>query len=106
MKARQIRILAEAETDLEEGRKFYDDQGDKIGRYFWDSVLADIESLVIHAGVHRKEFGFYRMLAKRFPYAIYYDVSGDTVSIVAVLPVRRDPLWAKAKLTGLNRPGE
>jgi hypothetical protein len=43
--------------------------------------LSDIESLVIFAGIHRKEFGFYRMLSKRFPYAIYYDVNDDVASV-------------------------
>lgn len=31
---------------------------------------------MIYAGVHSKLFGCYRMLAKRFPYAIYYQIDG------------------------------
>lgn len=86
MKIKQIQILFEAEHDLEEARKFYRQQGEGIGDYFWDSLIADLESLVIFAGIHKKEFGFYRMYAKRFPYAIYYDVHSD---VVAVLPCCR-----------------
>jgi hypothetical protein len=67
MKVERIQILFEAEIDLREGRAFYDKQGTKVGNYFFDSVLADIESLVIYAGIHKKELGFYRMLVKRFP---------------------------------------
>ena len=37
-----------------------------IGEYFWDSLFADIESLVIYAGVHVREHGLCRMLSKRF----------------------------------------
>ena len=40
--------------------------------YFVDSLMADIESLHLYAGVHPKHFGYYRMIARRFPYAIYY----------------------------------
>ncbi|CAK0771092.1 Type II toxin-antitoxin system RelE/ParE family toxin [Gammaproteobacteria bacterium] len=98
MSIKRIQILSNAEDDLCEGRKFYDKQGGNIGDYFWDSLLSDMESLVIFAGIHRREFGFYRMLSKRFPYAIYYDVNGDVVSVVAVLPIRRDPMWVKAKM--------
>ncbi len=100
MKIKRIQILSDAENDLYEGREFYDKQGDAIGDYFWDSLLSDIESLVIFAGVHRKEFGYHRMLSKRFPYAIYYYVNEYVASVVAVLPIRRNPVWIKAKMDG------
>jgi plasmid stabilization system protein ParE len=100
MKINHIQILFDAENDLYEGRAFYDKQGENVGDYFWDSLLSDIESLVIFAGVHRKKFGFYRMLSKRFPYAIYYDVNGDTASVVAILPMRRNPAWIINKMGG------
>ena len=40
------------------------------------------------------------LISKRFPYAIYYDISDKVVRVVAVLPMRRDPAWIKKKLTG------
>ena len=104
MNIKRIQILSDAENDLDEGRKFYDKQGENSGDYFWDSLLSDIESLVFFAGIHRKVFGYHRMLSKRFPYAIYYDVNEGVASVVAVLPVRRNPVWIKAKLAGeVNR---
>ena len=33
------------------------------------------------------------MLAKRFPYAIYYEIKDEIAYVVAVLPMRRDPLY-------------
>ncbi len=86
MNVKHIQILSDAENDLEEGRTFYDKQCENVGNYFWHSLLSDIESLIIFGGIHVKKFGFYRMLSKRFPYAIYYDVNGNTVSVVAILP--------------------
>lgn len=102
MKANRIQILSNAAADLYEGRAFYEMQGEKIGDYFFDSLLADIESLIIYAGIHKKDFGYYRMLAKRFPYAIYYDFIDEVVSVVAVLPMRRDPIWIENKMSGSN----
>jgi hypothetical protein len=64
-----------------------------VGEYFWDSVVSDIESLIIYAGIHKKKFGLYKMFAKRFPYAIYYEVENDFAYVVAVLPMRRNPIW-------------
>jgi plasmid stabilization system protein ParE len=98
-----IRILADAEDDLEEGRIFYEKQGRNVGNYFWDCLLSDIESLAIYAGIHRKEFDFFRMLSKRFPYCIYYSVEGDTATVIAVLPMRRDPFWISTKMGGRRR---
>ena len=100
MNIKRIQILSDAEKDLDEGREFYDQQGLHVGDYFWDSLLSDMESLVFFAGIHKKASGYHRMLSKRFPYAIYYDVNEDVASVVAVLPMRRNPVWIKAKMGG------
>ena len=31
------------------------------------------------------------MFAKRFPYAVYYEIENEIAYVVAVLPMRRDP---------------
>ena len=98
MKIRDIIVLKEAAIDLNEGKDFYDRKEMGVGDYFWDSLVADIESLVIYAGIHNKISGLHRMLAKRFPYAIYYEIENEIAYVVAVLPMRRDPLWIKKKL--------
>jgi plasmid stabilization system protein ParE len=53
--------------------------------------MADIESLRLYAGIHASHFGYQRLLAKRFPFAIYYRVVKDVVQVWAVLDCRRDP---------------
>ncbi len=98
MKVREVVILREAADDLNDGRAFYDRSGPGVGDYFWDSLFADIESLVIYAGVHCIVHGLYRMLARRFPYAIYYEVADQIAYVVAVLPMRRSPEWIEEKL--------
>ena len=79
MSGRSIRLLDEARDDLLAGRDFYESLQPGIGAYFWDSLLSDIESLHIHAGVHQRKFGWYRMLARRFPYAVFYELSTQPV---------------------------
>jgi len=100
MIVKNVVILTEVADDLNDGKAFYDQRESGVGDYFWDSLLADIESLVIHAGIHNRERGLYRMLAKRFPYAIYYEIVDNLAYVVAVLPMRRDPAWIKKKLEG------
>ena len=87
--------LEEAAGDIGTGKRFYDSCEQDVGNYFVDSILSDIESLVIYAGIHSVHFGFHRMLSKRFPFAIYYEVEGDTAFVHAILDMRRDPLWIR-----------
>lgn len=100
MKVQDVFILREVTDDLNDGKAFYDQREIGVGAYFWDSLFADIESLVIYAGVHERRYGLYRMLAKRFPYAVYYEIVDDIVYVIAVLPMRRSPEWLKEKLKG------
>ena len=93
-----IRILPEAEHDLELGADFYESQREGLGRYFNDCQMADIESLRIYAGVHERVHDLFRCLSKRFPFAIFYDMSPDTVDIYAVLDCRQDPREIEARL--------
>lgn len=95
----RIELLAEAEQDVLDGFRFYESQSAGVGNYFLDSILADIESLQLYAGIHAVCFGYHRMLAHRFPYAIYYRLEGETVRIYAVLDCRRNPTWIRGRLT-------
>jgi len=67
--------------------------------YFLESLNSDIESLRLYAGTHRHVFGYHRMLSKRFPFAIYYDLHKNEIRIWRVLDCRRDPHWLKLQLT-------
>ena len=40
---------------------------------------------------------YYRLLSRRFPFAIFYALEKDTVSIHAVLDCRSDPAWARER---------
>ena len=87
----KIKILVSAVEDLHEARIFYEAQGEGVGDYFFDSLFSDIDSLVIHAGTHSKVDSFYRLLSRRFPYAVYYKVDGETIVVWRVLDLRRNP---------------
>ncbi|GBD96157.1 MAG TPA: type II toxin-antitoxin system RelE/ParE family toxin [Nitrospirae bacterium] len=98
MKVRKVIALKEVVVDLEEGRRFYDEKEQGVGDYFFDSLISDLESLKLYAGIHSKRLGFYRMFSKRFPFAIYYEINKDIASVVAVLDMRRHPSWIRGKL--------
>ena len=87
----KLRILPSAVQDLDRGREFYARQSDSLGDYFLDSLFSDINSLELYAGVHAKFFGYYRLLSKRFPFAIYYKVDGESCIVWRVLDCRQNP---------------
>lgn len=97
---RRIRILPAARRDLVDGYRFYERQAEGIGRYFLDTLYSDIESLRIHAGIHAQCIGAYRrLLSKRFPYSVYYQVEADEILVYAVFDNRRNPERIHRRLT-------
>jgi plasmid stabilization system protein ParE len=78
--------------DLKLAQNFYENQAPQLGDYFFDALVTDIESLHIYAGIHSREFGYYKMLSKRFPYSIYYETYDDTARVIAILDQRQDPI--------------
>lgn len=99
MRVREVILLEEAAEDLEAGRRFYEEREAGIGRYFLDSLLSDLESLKLYAGIHTVRFGFHRLLSRRFPFAIYYDITDDFARVAAILDMRRDPAWTRSELS-------
>ena len=96
---KRIKISESAEADLVDGYKFYEEQEPGLGDYFLDSLYADIDSLFIYAGISQTFYKkYYRLLSKRFPFAIYYSLTEDLVYVKAVLDCRRKPSWNRRKL--------
>jgi hypothetical protein len=92
----KIKILDVAQDDLIQGFRFYEGRDAGLGAYFLDCLFSDIDSLLLHGGIHPVVYGHHRCLSKRFPFAIYYSVKKNTVHVHAVL----DPLWIRKRLKG------
>jgi hypothetical protein len=96
---RRVVVLSEAAEDIERARDFYDLQEPGIGDYCADSLTTDLESLALYHGIHSRHFGFYRMLAHRFPFGIYYRETEAETQVFAVLDLRRNPSWIRQELS-------
>lgn len=94
-----IKILPSANEDLINGYHFYEQQSQGLGAYFLDSLFSDIDSLLINYGLHQTFFGnYFRLLSKRFPFAVYYTVEKPDIVVYAVLDCRRNPAWLAGRL--------
>jgi hypothetical protein len=94
-----IKILSSAKDDLIDGYNFYEQQQKGIGSYFLDSLFSDIDSLLIYHQIHPVYFDkYYKCLAKRFPFAIYYTSENNNIIVYGVLDCRKNPTWIRNKL--------
>lgn len=94
----KIEILDDAQEDLLNGFRFYEFRHVGVGTYFLDCLFSDIDSLILYAGVHSVVHDYHRLLSKRFPYAIYYKVTGKIIRVFAILDCRRNPTWIRKRL--------
>ena len=86
-----VEVLDEARLDIADGVAFYDRQSNGAGDYFYQRIFDDIESLSETAGIHETHFGYYRKIATRHPFLIYYRITKSSVEVVAVLDGRSRP---------------
>jgi len=101
----EIRILEPGKRDLIEGWSFFERQAPGLGDYFLDSIHTDLQSLLLYAGIHESANGYHRMLAKRFPFGIYYLIENERIDVYAFLDCRQDPESIRRRL-GSIRPRE
>lgn len=94
----KVLVSRAAQEDLLAGFRFYEQQAEGVGEYFLDALFSDIDSLVLYAGIHPQVHSYYRLLAKRFPFAIYYKIERRTVRVRRVLDCRRSPVWIRRTL--------
>ncbi|MCT7589124.1 type II toxin-antitoxin system RelE/ParE family toxin [Aliarcobacter butzleri] len=93
-----IKILTEAQNDIAKAILFYEKQKKNLGKYFLDSIMSDIESLYIYYGIHFRVRNYFRLLSKRFPFAIYYKFDQNFIYIYAVLDCRQNPIFLNQRL--------
>ncbi|NKB22917.1 MAG: type II toxin-antitoxin system RelE/ParE family toxin [Kiritimatiellae bacterium] len=96
---KEVLVLKEVKEDIELGKTFYDSIEPGVGHYFASCILADLESLPFYSGVHKKIFGVYQALSKRFPFGIYYEIKNETIIVVAILNMRQNPESIHKRLT-------
>jgi len=90
--SRTLIIDDEAELDLAEAKKWYDDRREGLGDEFLEKVETAFQTIQRMPLVPRIIFsGLRRMLLRRFPYAVFYRVTDERITVVAVYHTSRDP---------------
>jgi plasmid stabilization system protein ParE len=92
----RLRIDAHASTELTEAVRWYELQRPGLGAEFLDTVNDVLELIeqnpAIGSPLPRVASGrMRRMLVRRFPYHVVYEVTEDEILVVAVAHTRRRP---------------
>ncbi len=97
--AAELILAPEAEQDLAAAYDWYEERRIGLGEEFLSRVDACIQAILrtpeIHGIVHER---YRRALIRRFPYAIFYEFDGPTVSIYSVFHTARDPAKWRRRL--------
>ncbi|MEW6360033.1 MAG: type II toxin-antitoxin system RelE/ParE family toxin [Planctomycetota bacterium] len=90
--AAELVIAPEAVQDISEAYEWYENCRRGLGEEFLSCVEASIQRICrtpeLHAKVHEE---YRRVLVRRFPYAIFYEYTGGTVTAYCVFHTSRNP---------------
>jgi plasmid stabilization system protein ParE len=88
----KVKIRERAEEDIREARDWYEQIAAGLGSRFGDELDAVIVSLGADALIYAPIYeDVRRAMTRRFPYAVYFVVEKDRVSVFRVLHQARDP---------------
>lgn len=88
----KIFFRPEAENDIENASKWYEEQRDKLGIEFLNEVEKTYKKIVnnpkIYPIIHKS---LHRAIINRFPFSIFYKVEKQSIVIIAVMHGSRHP---------------
>jgi plasmid stabilization system protein ParE len=89
----RVRVRPEAELDLLVASGWYEAQRQGLGAEFIEDLSLVIASLAHNALLYAElAEGVRRVFARRFPYAVSYQVLGNEVIVISILHMRRQRL--------------
>lgn len=90
--AADLIFAAEAEQDIDEAYAWYENQRTGLGEEFLDRVDACLHTICRSPEVHAiVRLNYRRALVRRFPYAVFYEHDGHSLTVFGVLHTSRNP---------------
>ncbi|MCX6579650.1 MAG: type II toxin-antitoxin system RelE/ParE family toxin [Candidatus Aminicenantes bacterium] len=94
----KIIIRPEAEADLTESFRWYQDQVPGLGLEFLSCVDDAFDLIIKDPRIYQKIYkNVRRSITHRFPYEIFYIIDRDNIIVLAVLHAKRDPAILKKR---------
>ena len=92
----KVRFLTPAQSELDDAVAWYNEQASGLGFEFLDELDRAVRRFVAYPlSCPEIEPGLRRCLLARFPFGLVYGLDGDTIVVVAVAHLHREPrYWA------------
>lgn len=88
----EVRFTHEARDDLSEAYAWYESRRTGLGEEFLTCFEASLHKLARTPSAYSKVYKeFRRAIIRRFPYSIFYEFDGATVTVFAVFHSSRNP---------------
>ncbi len=88
------RISKQAQQEIDDAFAWYESQSLGLGVRFLDDFDRSIRRIVVYPlSCEEIEPGLRRCLLSRFPFGIIYGIDGDTIVVLAVAHLHREPRY-------------
>lgn len=95
----KIIIRPEAETDLTETYRWYEEKCPDLGLDFLNCVDAAFDTILENPKLYQQVYkNIRRALPRRFPYEIFYIIKNNKIIVLGVLHAKRDPELLKERV--------
>ncbi|MBI4844335.1 MAG: type II toxin-antitoxin system RelE/ParE family toxin [Nitrospirae bacterium] len=90
----KVRFLKPAQAEVDDAVAWYDSQSRNLGTQFLDDLDRAVRRIVAYPLSSTKiEEDLRRCLLSRFPYGIIYGIDSETVVVIAVAHLHREPRY-------------
>jgi len=97
----KIRFLKPAQSEVDDAVAWYNSQSRGLGIQFLDDIDRTIRRIAAYPFSSVEiEQGLRRCLLSRFPYGIIYGVDSETIIVVAVAHLHREPRYWIDRIVG------
>ncbi|MFA4827992.1 MAG: type II toxin-antitoxin system RelE/ParE family toxin [Thermodesulfovibrionales bacterium] len=97
----KVRFLKPAQSEVDDAVTWYDSQSRSLGTQFLDDIDRAVRRIVAYPLASTIiEEGIRRCLLSRFPYGIIYGIDSETVVVVAVAHLHREPRYWIGRVLG------
>lgn len=96
----KVRFLKSAQSEVDDAVAWYDSQSHSLGTHFLDDLDRAVRRIVAYPLSNTKiEEDLRRCLLSRFPYGIIYGLDSETIVVIAVAHLHREPRYWIDRLT-------
>ncbi len=100
----KIRFSKPAQLEVDDAVTWYDTQSSGLGTQFLDDLDRTVRRIVAYPlSCQEVEPELRRCLFSRFPYGIIYGIDGDTIIVIAVAHLHREPRYWINRMSGKSK---